>query len=66
MRLQLTGALAVEGAPHSSRAVSISPGLIRSPTTEHFWSDDPREKAKKNLFFMKVRRRRMRGRERTM
>ncbi len=52
--LALTRALALEGAPHSIRALSISPGLIRSPTTEHYWSDDPREVAKKDLFVGKI------------
>lgn len=34
----LTRMLAAEGAPYNIRAVSISPGLIRSPATEAFWS----------------------------
>jgi meso-butanediol dehydrogenase/(S,S)-butanediol dehydrogenase/diacetyl reductase len=33
----LTRMLAAEGAPHGIRAVSISPGLIRSPATQRFW-----------------------------
>ncbi len=36
--LGLTRMLAAEGAPHGIRAVSISPGLIRSPATQRFWS----------------------------
>jgi len=42
----LTRMLAAEGAPHKIRAVSISPGLIKSPATERFWSGvDPRQTA---------------------
>jgi NAD(P)-dependent dehydrogenase (short-subunit alcohol dehydrogenase family) len=39
----LTRMLAAEGAPHNIRAISISPGLIKSPATARFWSgEDPR------------------------
>ncbi|HUZ74578.1 MAG TPA: SDR family oxidoreductase [Stellaceae bacterium] len=40
-----TRMLAAEGAPHKIRAVSISPGLIRSPATERFWSGDDAQRA---------------------
>ncbi|HZT50649.1 MAG TPA: SDR family NAD(P)-dependent oxidoreductase [Stellaceae bacterium] len=40
-----TRMLAAEGAPHKIRAVSISPGLIRSPATERFWSGDDEQQA---------------------
>lgn len=41
-----TRMLAAEGAPFKIRAVSISPGLIRSPSTQRFWtSDDPHHRA---------------------
>ncbi len=36
----LTRMLAAEGSPHNIRAVSISPGLIRSPATERFWTGE--------------------------
>jgi NAD(P)-dependent dehydrogenase (short-subunit alcohol dehydrogenase family) len=36
----LTRMLAAEGAPHNIRAISISPGLIKSPATERFWSGE--------------------------
>lgn len=52
--LALTRSLAAEGAPHRIRAVSVSPGLIRSPTTQHFWGSDPREIVKRDLFFGKI------------
>lgn len=42
----LTRMLAAEGSAHNIRAISISPGLIRTPATERFWSgDDPRQTA---------------------
>jgi NAD(P)-dependent dehydrogenase (short-subunit alcohol dehydrogenase family) len=42
----LTRMLAAEGAPYNIRAISISPGLIRSPATEAFWSSgDPKQLA---------------------
>jgi NAD(P)-dependent dehydrogenase (short-subunit alcohol dehydrogenase family) len=42
----LTRMLAAEGSPYNIRAISISPGLIRSPATEGFWSsDDPNLRA---------------------
>jgi len=37
--------LAAEGAPYGIRAVSISPGLIRSPATQGFWGEDNRLRA---------------------
>jgi meso-butanediol dehydrogenase / (S,S)-butanediol dehydrogenase / diacetyl reductase len=36
----LTRMLAAEGSPHKIRAISISPGLIKSPTTARFWSGE--------------------------
>ena len=39
----LTRMLAAEGSAHNIRAISISPGLIRSPATERFWSGDERQ-----------------------
>jgi NAD(P)-dependent dehydrogenase (short-subunit alcohol dehydrogenase family) len=36
----LTRMLAAEGAPYNIRAVSISPGLIKSPATQRFWSGE--------------------------
>lgn len=42
----LTRTLAAEGAPYNIRAISISPGLIKSPTTARFWSgEDERQTA---------------------
>jgi len=42
----LTRMLAAEGSQHNIRAISISPGLIKSPATARFWSgDDPRMSA---------------------
>lgn len=52
--LGLTRSLAAEGAPYGVRALSISPGLIRSPTTEHYWGSDRREIAKRNAFLAKI------------
>ena len=52
--LGLTRSLAAEGAPFGIRALSLSPGLIRSPTTEHYWGKDPRELAKRDAFFAKI------------
>lgn len=44
--LGLTRMLAAEGAAHGIRAISLSPGIVRSPATQRFWSDeDPRQKA---------------------
>ena len=40
-----TRMLAAEGAPYRIRANSISPGLIRSPATERFWSGDQEQRA---------------------
>ncbi|HUK61612.1 MAG TPA: SDR family oxidoreductase [Stellaceae bacterium] len=40
-----TRMLAAEGAPYKIRAVSISPGLIRSPATERFWTGDQQQRA---------------------
>ncbi len=36
----LTRMLAAEGAPHNIRAISISPGLIKSPATARHWSGE--------------------------
>ncbi|MGH7090861.1 MAG: SDR family NAD(P)-dependent oxidoreductase [Stellaceae bacterium] len=41
----LTRMLAAEGARYKIRAVSVSPGLIRSPATERFWSGDQEQRA---------------------
>jgi meso-butanediol dehydrogenase / (S,S)-butanediol dehydrogenase / diacetyl reductase len=41
----LTRMLAAEGAPHGIRAVSISPGLVRTPATERFWNGDAAQRA---------------------
>lgn len=42
----LTRTLAAEGAPHNIRAISISPGLIKSPATARFWTgEDERQTA---------------------
>lgn len=38
--LGLTRMLAAEGAEYGIRAISISPGLIRSPATEAFWTSN--------------------------
>jgi len=43
--LGLTRMLAAEGASYKIRAVSISPGLIRSPATERFWTGDQEQRA---------------------
>ncbi len=41
--IAFTRMLAAEGVPHGIRAVSISPGLIRTPATEELWTgDNPR------------------------
>jgi len=52
--LGLTRLLASEGAAHKIRALSISPGLIRSPATQHYWKDDPLWARKKKHFFNKI------------
>ncbi len=39
----LTRMFAAEGAEHGIRAVSISPGIIRTPATEKFWTGTPHE-----------------------
>jgi meso-butanediol dehydrogenase / (S,S)-butanediol dehydrogenase / diacetyl reductase len=52
--LALTRTLASEGAPYGLRAISISPGLIRSPTTMHFWNNDAAATAKLRTFFDKI------------
>jgi NAD(P)-dependent dehydrogenase (short-subunit alcohol dehydrogenase family) len=36
----LTRMLAAEGAPYKIRAVSISPGIIKSPATRRFWTGE--------------------------
>ena len=41
----LTRTLAAEGAPYNIRAISISPGLIKSPATARFWTGDERDRA---------------------
>jgi len=38
--IALTRMFAAEGAEHNIRAISISPGLVRSPATEAFWTGD--------------------------
>jgi NAD(P)-dependent dehydrogenase (short-subunit alcohol dehydrogenase family) len=53
--LGLTRMLAMEGADHGIRAVSISPGLIRSSATEHYWhTTDRRELEKKKSLLDKI------------
>jgi meso-butanediol dehydrogenase / (S,S)-butanediol dehydrogenase / diacetyl reductase len=41
----LTRMLAAEGARYKIRANSISPGLIRSPATERFWTGDQEQRS---------------------
>ena len=41
----LTRMLCAEGAQYGIRAVSVSPGLIRSPSTERFWTGNDAERA---------------------
>lgn len=44
--LALTRMLAAEGAAHGIRAISLSPGVVRSPATARFWSgEDPQQTA---------------------
>lgn len=43
--LALTRMLAIEGAPHGIRAVSVSPGVTRAPATKRFWEGTPDERA---------------------
>ena len=50
----LTRTLAQEGAPFGLRALSISPGFIRSPTTMHFWRNDANNVAKLKAFHDKI------------
>ena len=52
--LALTRSLAAEGAASSIRAVSLSPGLIRAPNTEHYWNEEPLEIAKRLAFLGKI------------
>ena len=52
--LGLTRMLASEGAPHRIRALSISPGLIRSPATRHYWQDDPLWAARREAYIGKI------------
>ncbi|MGE0736001.1 MAG: SDR family NAD(P)-dependent oxidoreductase [Alphaproteobacteria bacterium] len=40
-----TKTLAAEGAPHKIRAISISPGVIRSGATARFWTGDQMQRA---------------------
>lgn len=40
-----TRTLAAEGAPHKIRAISISPGVIRSGATERYWTGDEMQRA---------------------
>ena len=40
-----TRMLAAEGAEHKIRAVSISPGLIKTPATDRFWTGDQEQRA---------------------
>jgi len=42
----LTRMLAAEGASHNIRAITLSPGIVRSPATQRFWSgEDPTQTA---------------------
>jgi NAD(P)-dependent dehydrogenase (short-subunit alcohol dehydrogenase family) len=41
----LTRMLAAEGARYKIRANSISPGLVRSPATERFWTGDQEQRS---------------------
>jgi NAD(P)-dependent dehydrogenase (short-subunit alcohol dehydrogenase family) len=50
----LTRTLAQEGAAFGLRALSISPGFIRSPTTMHFWRNDAHNVAKLKAFHDKI------------
>ncbi|HXQ53893.1 MAG TPA: SDR family oxidoreductase [Stellaceae bacterium] len=43
--MAMTRMLAAEGARDRIRAISISPGLIRSPATERFWTGDQEQRA---------------------
>ena len=52
--LGLTRTLASEGAPHGIRALSISPGLIRSAATQHYWKNDPLQVAKRDIYLSKI------------
>lgn len=52
--LGFTRMLAQEGAPHGIRALSLSPGLIRSPATQHYWRDDPSWARKKDIYIGKI------------
>ena len=52
--LGLTRMLASEGAAHKIRALSISPGLIRSPATQHYWKDDPLWALKREIYVGKI------------
>jgi NAD(P)-dependent dehydrogenase (short-subunit alcohol dehydrogenase family) len=51
----LTRMLAAEGAPYNIRAISISPGVIRSPATAGYWSgESPRLTAMGESLIAKV------------
>ncbi len=43
--IALTRMLAAEGAEHGIRAVSVSPGLTRTPATARFWDGTPEQQA---------------------
>lgn len=43
--IALTRMFAAEGAEHNIRAISISPGIVRSPVTERFWTGDEAARA---------------------
>lgn len=43
--IAFTKTLAAEGAPHKIRAVSISPGVVRSGATARYWTGDEKQRA---------------------
>ena len=52
--LGLTRTLAYEGAPHRIRALSVSPGLIHTAATQHYWKDEPLWNAKRTAYLNKI------------
>ncbi|MBN9084381.1 MAG: hypothetical protein BGP04_12790 [Rhizobiales bacterium 62-17] len=53
--LGLTRMLAAEGAVHGIRAISLSPGVVRSPATARFWSgEDPQQTAVGEALLRKI------------
>jgi NAD(P)-dependent dehydrogenase (short-subunit alcohol dehydrogenase family) len=52
--LGLTRTLAAEGAPYGIRAVSISPGVTRTPATQRFWNGSNEQKATGAAMMAKV------------